>query len=174
MPDGLFRQPTDVAWDSQATLHHDGYHSRRGTYTPRRWVNSWGERGTGPWQFRCPTPLRVDTRSVYVGDRRTGASLFDARQVPAGCSHRRAPAARVRAVNVTTLRRGTAAPSASPIQSASPRYAPGDVRGRKPFPGCSSNRARLHGAWRHRPTLAAAETVPGVIAGVPSRTRLHG
>src|SRR6202171_6402914 len=55
--DGLFRQPTDVAWDSEGNIYiSDGYvNSRVAKYNKHGdWVKSWGEKGTGPGQFRLP------------------------------------------------------------------------------------------------------------------------
>ena len=55
--DGLFRQPTDVAWDSDGNIYiTDGYvNSRVAKYDKNGdWVKSWGEKGTGPGQFRLP------------------------------------------------------------------------------------------------------------------------
>ena len=71
--DGLFRQPTDVAWDSQGNIYiSDGYiNSRVAKYSKAGdWVTSWGERGTGPGQFNTPHAIVVDRNDrVYVGDR---------------------------------------------------------------------------------------------------------
>jgi streptogramin lyase len=71
--DGLFRQPTDVAWDSQGNIYiSDGYiNSRVAKYdTNGDWVKSWGEKGTGPGQFRTPHAIAVDrNNNIYVGDR---------------------------------------------------------------------------------------------------------
>lgn len=71
--DGLFRQPTDVAWDSQGNIYiSDGYiNSRVAKYSKAGdWVKSWGERGTGPGQFNTPHAIVVDRNDrVYVGDR---------------------------------------------------------------------------------------------------------
>jgi len=71
--DGLFRQPTDVAWDSEGNIYiSDGYvNSRVAKYDKHGdWVKSWGENGTGPGQFRLPHAIAVDRRNnVYVGDR---------------------------------------------------------------------------------------------------------
>jgi sugar lactone lactonase YvrE len=71
--DGLFRQPTDVAWDSDGNIYiSDGYvNSRVAKYGPHGdWVKSWGEEGTGPGQFRLPHAIAVDrSNNVYVGDR---------------------------------------------------------------------------------------------------------
>jgi DNA-binding beta-propeller fold protein YncE len=71
--DGLFRQPTDVAWDSKGNTYiTDGYiNSRVAKYDANGdWVKSWGERGTGPGQFRLPHAIAVDNQDrIYVGDR---------------------------------------------------------------------------------------------------------
>ena len=71
--DGLFRQPTDVAWDSDGNTYiSDGYiNSRVAKYDKNGdWVKSWGEPGTGPGQFRTPHAIAVDrNNNVYVGDR---------------------------------------------------------------------------------------------------------
>ena len=71
--DGLFRQPTDVAWDSEGNIYiSDGYvNSRVAKYDKHGdWVKSWGENGTGPGQFRLPHAIAVDrNNNIYVGDR---------------------------------------------------------------------------------------------------------
>ena len=49
--DGMFRQPTDVAWDSKGNIYiSDGYvNSRVAKYDAHgNWVKSWGEPGNGP------------------------------------------------------------------------------------------------------------------------------
>jgi hypothetical protein len=71
--DGLFRQPTDVAWDSDGNIYiTDGYvNSRVAKYDKNGdWVKSWGEKGTGPGQFRLPHTIVIDRdNNLYVGDR---------------------------------------------------------------------------------------------------------
>jgi hypothetical protein len=71
--DGLFRQPTDVAWDSDSNIYiSDGYiNSRIAKYDNKgNWVKSWGEPGKGPGQFNLPHAIVVDrTNHIYVGDR---------------------------------------------------------------------------------------------------------
>jgi DNA-binding beta-propeller fold protein YncE len=71
--DGLFRQPTDVAWDSEGNIYiTDGYiNSRVAKYDKNgEWVKSWGEKGTGPGQFRLPHAIVIDrNNNVYVADR---------------------------------------------------------------------------------------------------------
>ena len=71
--DGLFRQPTDVAWDSNGNTYlSDGYVNSRVAKYDRNgdWVMSWGEPGTGPGQFHLPHAIAIDREDrVYVGDR---------------------------------------------------------------------------------------------------------
>jgi len=71
--DGLFRQPTDVAWDSDGNIYiSDGYiNSRIAKYDKNGdWVKSWGEKGSGPGQFSTPHTIAVDRdNNIYVGDR---------------------------------------------------------------------------------------------------------
>jgi streptogramin lyase len=71
--DGLFRQPTDVAWDSDGNIYiSDGYiNSRVAKYDKNGdWVKSWGDKGTGPGQFHTPHAIAVDrSNNIYVGDR---------------------------------------------------------------------------------------------------------
>ena len=71
--DGLFRQPTDVAWDSRGNIYiSDGYVNSRIAKYDRNgdWVKSWGTPGTGPGEFRLPHAIAIDQHdNVYVGDR---------------------------------------------------------------------------------------------------------
>src|SRR5882672_12015991 len=71
--DGLFRQPTDVAWDSAGNTYiSDGYVNSRVAKFDRHgdWVKSWGERGARPGQFNLPHAIVVDRQDrIYVGDR---------------------------------------------------------------------------------------------------------
>jgi len=71
--DGLFRQPTDVTWDSDGNIYiTDGYiNSRVAKYDKNGdWVKSWGDKGTGPGQFRIPHTIVADRNNhIYVGDR---------------------------------------------------------------------------------------------------------
>jgi hypothetical protein len=71
--DGLFRQPTDVTWDSEGNIYiTDGYvNSRVAKYDKNGdWVKSWGSKGTGPGQFRIPHNIVADrNNNLYVGDR---------------------------------------------------------------------------------------------------------
>ncbi len=71
--DGLFRQPTDVAWDSEGNIYiTDGYiNSRVAKYDKNGdWVKSWGDYGTKPGQFRIPHAIVIDrNNNIYIGDR---------------------------------------------------------------------------------------------------------
>jgi streptogramin lyase len=71
--DGQFRQPTDVAWDTQGDIFFsDGYiNSRVAKYDKNgRWVKSWGTPGSGPGQFNTPHSIANDAKgNIYVADR---------------------------------------------------------------------------------------------------------
>ena len=71
--DGYFRQPTDVAWDSQGNIYiTDGYiNSRVAKYNKQGdWVRSWGSKGAGPGQFNLPHAIAIDLQdNIYIGDR---------------------------------------------------------------------------------------------------------
>src|SRR5207248_2814287 len=71
--DGLFRQPTDVAWDSKGNIYiTDGYVDSRVAKYDRNgdWVKQWGTKGRGPGQFDTPHSIAIDrSDNVYVGDR---------------------------------------------------------------------------------------------------------
>ena len=71
--DGRYRQPTDIAWDSQGNAYiTDGYINSRVVKidTHGDWVTSFGEPGTGPGQFRTPHAIAIDNQDhIYVGDR---------------------------------------------------------------------------------------------------------
>lgn len=71
--DGLFRQPTDVAWDSKGNIYiTDGYVNSRVAKYDRHgdWVKSWGSPGKGPGQFNTPHTIAIDREDrIYVGDR---------------------------------------------------------------------------------------------------------
>ncbi len=71
--DGRFREPTDVAFDSQGNIYiSDGYiNSRVAKYDMNGdWVMSWGEPGTGLGQLRTPHSIAIDKDdNFYVGDR---------------------------------------------------------------------------------------------------------
>jgi hypothetical protein len=71
--DGLFRQVTDVAWDSAGNTYiSDGYINSRIAKVDKNgnWLKSWGEPGNKPGQFDTPHSIAVDARdNVYVADR---------------------------------------------------------------------------------------------------------
>lgn len=71
--DGYFRQPTDVAWDSQGNIYiTDGYVNSRVAKIDKNgnWVKSWGTKGKGPGQFNLPHSIAIDLEdNIYVGDR---------------------------------------------------------------------------------------------------------
>jgi 6-bladed beta-propeller len=71
--DGLFRQVTDVAWDSAGNSYiSDGYiNSRVAKYDKNgRWVKSFGEPGSGPGQLNTPHSIAIDNQNnVYVANR---------------------------------------------------------------------------------------------------------
>ena len=81
--DGLFRQPTDVAFDSDGNIYiTDGYINARVAKYDKNgdWVKSWGSHGTGPGQFNTPHAIVVDRNNqIYVGDRgNRRIQVFDA------------------------------------------------------------------------------------------------
>jgi DNA-binding beta-propeller fold protein YncE len=71
--DGLFRQVTDVAWDTAGNAYiSDGYINSRVAKVDKdgNWLKSWGEPGDGPGQFNVPHSIAVDhDGNVYVADR---------------------------------------------------------------------------------------------------------
>jgi hypothetical protein len=71
--EGRFRQPTDVAWDSEGNIYiTDGYVNSRVAKYDRNgdWTGSWGQPGTGPGQFRLPHAIVIDRQdNIYIGDR---------------------------------------------------------------------------------------------------------
>ena len=71
--DGMFRQPTDVAWDSDDNIYvSDGYTNARVAKFDKNgnWVKAWGVRGNGPGQFNIPHTIAADAKgNIYVGDR---------------------------------------------------------------------------------------------------------
>ncbi|MEQ1946158.1 MAG: peptidyl-alpha-hydroxyglycine alpha-amidating lyase family protein [Bryobacteraceae bacterium] len=71
--DGLFRQPTDVAWDSKGNTYiSDGYINSRVAKIDKNgdWVKSWGSKGNAPGQFNLPHAIAIDRNdNIYVGDR---------------------------------------------------------------------------------------------------------
>jgi hypothetical protein len=71
--DGMFRQPTDVAWDAQGNIYiSDGYiNSRVAKYDKNGdWIKQWGTFGKGKSQFNTPHSIATDAQgNVYVADR---------------------------------------------------------------------------------------------------------
>jgi sugar lactone lactonase YvrE len=71
--DGMFRQVTDMAWDSAGNAYiSDGYINSRVAKVDKQgnWIQSWGEPGSGPGQFRTPHSIAVDAEDhIYVADR---------------------------------------------------------------------------------------------------------
>ena len=71
--DGLFRQVTDVAWDTAGNTYiSDGYINSRVAKVDKdgNWMKSWGERGNGPGQFNTPHAIAADAKgNIYVADR---------------------------------------------------------------------------------------------------------
>jgi len=81
--DGMFRQVTDVAWDSAGNAYiSDGYINSRVAKVDKNgnWVKSWGEPGDQPGQFNTPHGIAVDAQDrVYVADRgNRRIQVFDA------------------------------------------------------------------------------------------------
>src|SRR2546428_13657762 len=71
--DGMFRQVTDVAWDSASNTYiSDGYVNSRIAKIDKdgNWLRSWGEPGDQPGQFNVPHSIAVDAQNnIYVADR---------------------------------------------------------------------------------------------------------
>src|SRR3982075_1884844 len=71
--DGMFRQVTDMAWDSAGNTYiSDGYVNSRVAKADKNgvWLKSWGEPGDQSGQFNTPHNIGVDARdNIYVADR---------------------------------------------------------------------------------------------------------
>src|SRR6202161_4077224 len=71
--DGMFRQVTDMAWDSAGNTYiSDGYINSRVAKVDKdgNWLKSWGDRGKEPGQFNTPHSIATDAKgNVYVADR---------------------------------------------------------------------------------------------------------
>jgi len=71
--DGLFRQVTDMAWDSAGNTYiSDGYINSRIAKADKdgNWLKSWGEPGDKPGQLNTPHSIATDAQNnVYVADR---------------------------------------------------------------------------------------------------------
>jgi len=71
--DGLFRQPTDVTWDTEGNIFiSDGYINSRVAKFDKNgaWVKQWGDRGNKPGEFNTPHSIAADAKgNIYVADR---------------------------------------------------------------------------------------------------------
>jgi DNA-binding beta-propeller fold protein YncE len=71
--DGMFRQVTDIAWDTDGNGYiSDGYINSRVAKVSKdgEWLGSWGTPGSDPGQFMTPHSIAVDANNnVYVADR---------------------------------------------------------------------------------------------------------
>jgi DNA-binding beta-propeller fold protein YncE len=71
--DGMFRQVTDVAWDTTGNTYiSDGYVNSRIAKVDKdgNWLKSWGEPGDQPGQFNTPHSIAMDAQNnIYVADR---------------------------------------------------------------------------------------------------------
>jgi len=71
--DGMFRQVTDMAWDSAGNTYiSDGYINSRVAKADKNgvWLKSFGEPGDQPGQFNTPHSIGVDAHdNIYVADR---------------------------------------------------------------------------------------------------------
>jgi DNA-binding beta-propeller fold protein YncE len=80
--DGMFRQVTDVTWDSAGNTYiSDGYIKSRVAKVDKdgNWIKSWGEPGNQPGQFNTPHSIAADEQDrIYVADRGNGRiQVFD-------------------------------------------------------------------------------------------------
>src|SRR5947207_5477663 len=77
--DGMFRQVTDVAWDSAGNSYiSDGYINSRVAKVDKdgNWLTSWGEPGSQPGQFSTPHSIAVDAHdNIYVAEDRKSTRL---------------------------------------------------------------------------------------------------
>jgi DNA-binding beta-propeller fold protein YncE len=71
--DGLFRQPTDVTWDTEGNIFiSDGYINSRVAKFDKNgdWVKQWGDRGDKQGEFNTPHSIAADAKgNIYVADR---------------------------------------------------------------------------------------------------------
>jgi hypothetical protein len=80
--DGMFRQVTDVTWDSAGNTYiSDGYINARIAKVDKsgNWIKSWGEPGNQPGQLNTPHSIASDAHdNIYVADRGNGRiQVFD-------------------------------------------------------------------------------------------------
>src|SRR5262249_44633485 len=79
-----FNQPTDVAITKSGDIYiSDGYGNARVVHYDKtgKFVNEWGELGSGPGQFSIPHAIAVDSKNrVYVADRNNvRVQVFDSK-----------------------------------------------------------------------------------------------
>ncbi len=71
--DGMFRQVTDIAWDSDGNGYiSDGYINSRIAKVSKNgdWLMSWGTPGDEPGELMTPHSIAVDAKNnIYVADR---------------------------------------------------------------------------------------------------------
>jgi NHL repeat-containing protein len=71
--DGMFRQVTDVAWDTAGNTYiSDGYVNSRIAKVDKEgnWLKSWGEPGDQLGQLNTPHSIAIDAQNnIYVADR---------------------------------------------------------------------------------------------------------
>jgi DNA-binding beta-propeller fold protein YncE len=77
-----FNRPTDIAFSRSGDVYvSDGYGNTRVVRftVDGKYVQAWGERGTGPGQFNTPHSIAVDSKGlVYVSDRENNRiQVFD-------------------------------------------------------------------------------------------------
>src|SRR5438093_5921603 len=71
--DGMFRQPTDVTWDTEGNnFISDGYINSWVAKFDKNgaWMKQWGDRGTKTGEFNTPHSIAADAKgNIYVADR---------------------------------------------------------------------------------------------------------
>jgi hypothetical protein len=118
--DGMFRQVTDMAWDSAGNTYiSDGYVNSRVAKADKNgvWLKSWGEPGDQSGQFNTPHNIGIDAHdNIYVADRgNRRIQVFDTdgkflRQITIDAPI--SPSARPAIGNRPTQNTGTMAPGA--------------------------------------------------------------